>query len=1259
VEFDDPALNPTPRLQLRVYGFVSASIGIGPSALIALATANQVPAFEFIEGRFGLAQNVDLKAVLDQIEDTGYDSDWYLSLLGVVRPGKGFDRILKLFGRTAIRLEARAEIPLTSLPKGELTVTPSEVVASSSQYPGDVAKFRVALDKSTYLQLEAIEAVHLMWTEVDDSGAVSWRRGSYPCDVLPASSGQTVFECETEFPDTEIGEHRFHAFIKAKLFGVPTLGYYEIGDDATVLLTVEESKPKVTVSPRAEFLVHGTAAQFTAIVTRAADPSVSWSASLGSINEQGEYLAPLIPLGEALVDTVVARSAEDPSASDTALVVVSAPRIIPSDNACTPTPSDDCSRDGRSWGDPHLVTPDGNVYDFMASGDYILAKSTDPEDDFEIQARYTQPQGDELFSWNHAAAMSVAGHVVEVYAGEAHDIPSVYIDGAFKPMRENNVNNFYDLDGGSVTLVGDSVAVSWPDRTLVMVKPSGNTGVLSEIRVNVPHSRAGAVEGLFGDFDGDRSDDVRVRNGTIVDPLGTDLYTEFRQSWWVPLGSSESLFGRGVEHFDASFPPGAITIGDLDVDEVVEGTEVCRAAGVLDPDVMQACILDVVLTGDDQWAFVAAGVDPNTLGILVSPQAAYIAPGATQEFGAIVTGTTDRRVEWTATGGAIVPTGDNVMTYTAPEEKGVYTITATLVADGTLVSTATVHITGAPTGFTKQWNGTTSSDWYNPDNWIPVGVPDSTDNVYVPAEPARRLTWGIIPAVNDLWIEEGGADPRGRGIRVYGDANVKSDVHLVMIGVGKSVQGRIGLLQVGNGVVGPSVVASGPLVVTRREGIGLYGGTFDVGSQRVESAGGLVGPAAVAGRLVMQHPDAHLVVPGAAFYRLRSGAGSLTAGTLEVLGNMSVSGSATFVATDQHRVVLRGDGSFQQSISMANTVQPSTIHILNDLVIDNPAGAILGIGALQVNGTITLTTGGRVFGNSESSAVHLSKMLEDPEGGWEVPLVVRAPGVLLPPQLNSDITFGGVEPLDVTLLSDLTARNVTIGANSQLTLGDHTLGVSGDLRVENGGRLPLGSQALAVGGNLITVRSGSSVMDADGQRLTVSGNATFGQNASGPAVAGALFSAGEFELAGNLTERYAHYRPSGTHVTRFTGNAAQTVNSHCWYTNCARDAGGNAPSFAGVEVTNPAGVTFGGRRIPISGLFTVKADAAATFNGWIDLAGSLDVAGALTVTSAAQITVAEMLFLRAAAFLDNQGVMTVASCTKEDGHTINGSDPCQ
>jgi hypothetical protein len=96
-----------------------------------------------------------------------------------------------------------------------------------------------------------------------------------------------------------------------------------------------------------------------------------------------------------------------------------------------------------------------------------------------------------------------------------------------------------------------------------------------------------------------------------------------------------------------------------------------------------------------------------------------------------------------------------------------------------------------------------------------------------------------------------------------------------------------------------------------------------------------------------------------------------------------------------------------------------------------------------------------------------------------------------------------------------------------------------------------------------------------------------------------------------------------------------------------------------VEVTNPAGVTFGGRRIPISGLFTVKADAAATFNGWIDLAGSLDVAGALTVTSAAQITVAEMLFLRAAAFLDNQGVMTVASCTKEDGHTINGSDPCQ
>jgi len=59
---------------------------------------------------------------------------------------------------------------------------------------------------------------------------------------------------------------------------------------------------------------------------------------------------------------------------------------------------------------------------------------------------------------------------------------------------------------------------------------------------------------------------------------------EEHQSWWVSFGSDESLFSRGPENFDASFPR-AVTVDDLHFDDAVRSSQVCRGAGVLDPDV--------------------------------------------------------------------------------------------------------------------------------------------------------------------------------------------------------------------------------------------------------------------------------------------------------------------------------------------------------------------------------------------------------------------------------------------------------------------------------------------------------------------------------------------------------------------------------------------------------------------------------------------------------------------------------------------------
>jgi len=84
---------------------------------------------------------------------------------------------------------------------------------------------------------------------------------------------------------------------------------------------------------------------------------------------------------------------------------------------------------------------------------------------------------------------------------------------------------------------------------------------------------------------------------------------------------------------------------------------------------------------------------PGPTGILVtlSPVMASLAPGATQQFAASVTGTTNQDVSWSATGGTITPAG----LYTAPASGGGYTVRATSAADATASGVALVLVTGA------------------------------------------------------------------------------------------------------------------------------------------------------------------------------------------------------------------------------------------------------------------------------------------------------------------------------------------------------------------------------------------------------------------------------------------------------------------------------------------------------------------------------------------------------------------------------------
>lgn len=80
------------------------------------------------------------------------------------------------------------------------------------------------------------------------------------------------------------------------------------------------------------------------------------------------------------------------------------------------------------------------------------------------------------------------------------------------------------------------------------------------------------------------------------------------------------------------------------------------------------------------------------VAVAVSPTSASVQPGATKQFTANVTGTTNTAVTWSATGGTISAGG----LYIAPATAGNYTVRATSVADTSKSASAAVTVAQAP-----------------------------------------------------------------------------------------------------------------------------------------------------------------------------------------------------------------------------------------------------------------------------------------------------------------------------------------------------------------------------------------------------------------------------------------------------------------------------------------------------------------------------------------------------------------------------------
>ena len=152
-----------------------------------------------------------------------------------------------------------------------------------------------------------------------------------------------------------------------------------------------------------------------------------------------------------------------------------------------------------------------------------------------------------------------------------------------------------------------------------------------------------------------------------------------------------------------------------------------------------------------QFLVVASAASSSpSVSIVISPTAASLQTGNSQQFSASVGGTINTAVTWSATGGTISSTG----MYTAPSTAGSYVVTATSSADTSKAASAAVTVNAAPvvavtisptsvsllTGGTQQFSATVTGSSNTAVTWSVTGGSVSSTGLYTAPTTAGTYT---------------------------------------------------------------------------------------------------------------------------------------------------------------------------------------------------------------------------------------------------------------------------------------------------------------------------------------------------------------------------------------------------------------------------------------------------------------------------------------------------------------------------------------
>lgn len=279
-------------------------------------------------------------------------------------------------------------------------------------------------------------------------------------------------------------------------------------------------------------------------------------------------------------------------------------------------PSDRPTGDGaHSFGDPHLVTFDSYAYSLQSVGEFILAQSQDGS--VVVQARQQAAFGSERVAMNVAVAMNIAGDTVELGAGGA-EAAELMVNS--EPVELDSVSSLGLDQGGRIERDSNSYRFVWPDGTQVQISDSG-TFIGINVHVAVGHREN--MSGLLGDFNQELENELVLQGeSTRFEPYDlATLHGAFADSWRVT--DENSLFsyasGQSTATFtDKTFPVELFDIDSFPEADRLEAAQTCLNSGVTDPFLTEACVMDLLTTGESQFVQAAADVQQTLESPLIS-----------------------------------------------------------------------------------------------------------------------------------------------------------------------------------------------------------------------------------------------------------------------------------------------------------------------------------------------------------------------------------------------------------------------------------------------------------------------------------------------------------------------------------------------------------------------------------------------------------------------------------------------------------------